>query len=82
VPISGSIRSSPVWVDVEPSSYLTDGRRLFRVVSGFTYPPQDSLAALEDCATLDISSHSADELWDMELRVVRPPGGMSRSPST
>jgi hypothetical protein len=60
-------------VEVEPSSYVTDGRRLFRVVSGFTYPPQDSLATLEDCFTLDVSSHSAKELWDMELRVVRPP---------
>jgi hypothetical protein len=75
VPISGSITSSPVWVEVEPSSYLTDGRRLFRVVSGFTYPPEDSLAVLEDCSTLDISTHSADELWDMDLRVVRAPRG-------
>jgi hypothetical protein len=58
-------------VDVEPSAYLTDGRRLFRVVSGFAYPPEDSLAALEDCATLDVSSYTADELWEMELRVVR-----------
>lgn len=36
---------------LEPGRYLTDGRRLFRVVSRFTVPPETVLVALEACAT-------------------------------
>lgn len=60
----------------EGSAYLTDDSRLYRVVSGFTHPPEvthppeESCAALEDCATLEVTSYSPDELWTMGLRLV------------
>jgi hypothetical protein len=60
-------------LDPEPSAYLTDGSHLFRVITGFTYPPEGSRATLEDCATLEVSSYSADDLWGMGLRLVRGP---------
>lgn len=54
----------------EGSAYLTDDSRLYRVVSAFTHPPEESCAALEDCATLEVTSYSPDELWTMGLRLV------------
>jgi hypothetical protein len=60
-------------LDPEPSAYLTDGSRLFRVITGFGYPPQNNRATLEDCATLEVFSYSADELWSMSLRLVQGP---------
>lgn len=71
---------NPPRLDLEPSAYLTDGFRLFRVISGFSYPPENSRAALEDCATLEVSSYSADELWSMGLRLVREPKPDSTEP--
>ena len=56
---------------VEPDVYLTDGVRLFRVVRGFAWPAHESQAVLEDCRTLEQSSHPPDELWSMGLRIVR-----------
>ena len=64
---------NPPRLDPEPSAYLTDGLRLFRVIRGFSHPPEDSRATLEDCATLEVSSYSADELWSMSLRLVQGP---------
>jgi hypothetical protein len=51
-------------------SYLTDGERLFRVVSRLSPPDGRGLAELEDCLTLEIWPYSADELWAMRLRAV------------
>ncbi|HEU4980299.1 MAG TPA: hypothetical protein VFT14_03715 [Solirubrobacterales bacterium] len=56
----------------EPSTYLTDGRRLFRVVRGFTSAAEDSFALLEDCRTLETHSFTAEELWETGLEIVRP----------
>lgn len=56
---------------VEPSPYLTDGRRLFRVVTPFVEAHPDE-AALENCLTLEVRFYASDELADMPLRPVRP----------
>ncbi len=53
---------------VEPGVYVTDGTRLFRVVS-----PHQSLfptAELEDCTSLEVESYTSDELYAMRLRRV------------
>ena len=55
---------------LEPGRYLTDGRRLFRVVSRFTVPPETVLVALEDCATLHITGLVPSELGRMGLTAV------------
>jgi hypothetical protein len=52
-------------------SYVTDGRRLFRVVSPLAAPPDLEVAELEDCMTLETDSYSPGELWAMRLVLVR-----------
>jgi hypothetical protein len=52
-------------------SYLTDGRRLFRVVSQFDAGGKHAFASLEDCLTLEIEPYSPGELDEMNLRPVR-----------
>ena len=71
-------------------AYVTDGRRLFRVVSPLAAPPDAQSADLEDCKTLEVDSYSASELWamrlvlvkaphrDVDLSPAKPPGGSSR----
>jgi hypothetical protein len=56
-----------------PSSYLTDGRRLFRVVSRLA-AGYESMFVLEDCVTLDVQAFPRAELDVMGLRAVRPAG--------
>jgi len=53
-----------------PGEYLTDGRRLFRVISRLD--PRDAyrLALLEDCLTLELTGYSPDDLVAMNLRTV------------
>jgi len=51
--------------------YLTDGRRLFRVVSQFAPGTRAEAALLEDCVTLAVESYSPTELYEMGLRPVR-----------
>ncbi len=55
-------------------SYVTDGRRLFRVVSQFVFAGDHLVASLEDCLTLDVRAYSPDELHAMGLRAVRADG--------
>ena len=62
--------------DVETTTYLTDGLRLFRVVRGFSFPVIDSWATLEDCRTLGQHTFSPDELWGMGLCVVHRAGAV------
>ncbi len=57
---------------IEPSTYLTDGRRLLRVVRGFTSPAENSFALLEDCRTLETHAFTAEELSGIALEIVRP----------
>ncbi|MDX6588602.1 MAG: hypothetical protein QOI31_3075 [Solirubrobacterales bacterium] len=72
-----TVRTMPTVVrplpDLRPSAYFTDGSKLFRVVTGLGLTPGLSGAALEDCGTLSVDAYTADELWDMDLRLVRPP---------
>lgn len=51
--------------------YLTDGRRLFRVVSEFSPGTKAPTALLEDCSTLAVKPYSPTELYEMGLRPVR-----------
>lgn len=53
-----------------PGTYLTDDRRLFRVVSHFTTTLRP-FAELEDCLMLEVIRYSPDGLYGMGLRPVR-----------
>lgn len=66
-PLSGRTARSERLV---PDSYLTDGRRLFRVVSQFAAGGERRLASLEDCLTLGVQAYAPGELSAMELRPV------------
>jgi hypothetical protein len=57
-----------------PGMYLTDGRRLFRVVSRFSGDVGEMFATLEDCATLDVEAYSPGELYAMALEPVAKTG--------
>jgi hypothetical protein len=54
-----------------PDSYLTDGVRLFRLVSPFDPAANPPFAMLEDCTTLVTSPYLPHELSAMHLRLVR-----------
>ena len=54
-------------------AYVTDGRRLYRVVSQFTPQTARVFAALEDCRTLEVRPYSPNELYAMRLRPVAMP---------
>ena len=56
--------------DLRPSVYLTDGRRLFRVVRAPTTAPYEGAAVLEDCRSLREVTFTPAELSTMPLRVV------------
>lgn len=58
---------------VRTGSYLTDGRRLYRVISQFTPRNARVFATLEDCRTLEVRPYSPDELYAMRLRPVAVP---------
>jgi hypothetical protein len=51
-------------------AYLTDGERLFRVVSQFPANTHQPFASLEDCLTLQVQAYSPGELEAMRLRPV------------
>jgi hypothetical protein len=51
-------------------SYITDGHRLFRVVSQFAADEQRRSASLENCLTLEVRAYSPGELAAMKLRPV------------
>ncbi|MGA2321109.1 MAG: hypothetical protein ABSG95_10285 [Solirubrobacteraceae bacterium] len=51
--------------------YVTDGRRLFRVVSQPAAGGEYLSAALEDCYTLAVQAYAPRELREMRLRAVR-----------
>ncbi len=53
-------------------AYVTDGCRLYRVVSPFD--PRDELpvALMEDCLTLELLPYSPAALYAMGLRAARP----------
>lgn len=53
-----------------PGSYLTDGQRLFRVLSRLV-DGRSTLVSIEDCLTLETRAYAASELGTMPLRPVR-----------
>ena len=58
----------------EPDQYLTDGRKLFRVVVLRVFNDEE-LVELEDCATLDVWLVSPDEVRCLRrVRRSRPRG--------
>jgi hypothetical protein len=67
-------RTGPRCVSAESlhcGAYLTDGRRLFRVVSQFAPAGDDVFASLEDCRTLDVQAYAPGELQAMKLKPIR-----------
>jgi hypothetical protein len=65
-----SSRAAPCALDVS-GGYLTDGRRLFRVVSRFAADAEHVFASLEDCVTLEVQAYAPGDLYEMRLRPVR-----------
>jgi hypothetical protein len=63
---------------LDEGAYVTDGKRLFRVVQPINPPRAVRSAVLEDCMTLDLHSYAATTLWEMGLRVVMPPADWRR----
>ena len=63
--------NTPRTLATTAGAYVTDGRRLFRVVSPLAAPPDWETAELEDCATLETSSYTPAQLWAMGLVLVR-----------
>jgi hypothetical protein len=53
-------------------AYLTDGRRLFRVVWPLCSRQRPDMAILEDCKTLCLTAFTADELSAMHLTAITP----------
>jgi len=66
---SGELRELP------SCRYVTDGRRLFRVVSRLPSRGRGGLAELEDCLTLRVACYTERELATMRLRAVTAGGG-------
>jgi hypothetical protein len=56
----------------DDGAYLTDGRRLFRVVAPLHTLERRDVAILEDCSTLNVNAFTADELYSMRLTRVVP----------
>lgn len=74
--LASLLRPHPRPAPSEPlcrGGYVTDGRRLFRVVSQFATVGENVFASLEDCHTLEVQAYSPGELCAMGLRPVRAP---------
>jgi len=76
--VPASLRRERSW---KRGTYLTDGERLYRVVSQLTPPTRWGLAELEDCESLTVSCYRAEELWRKWLRPVAPPRSDEWAPS-
>lgn len=63
-------RPSP-FAPLRSGSYVTDGRRLFRVISQFATVGENMFASLEDCLTLEVQAYAPGELREMRLRPVQ-----------
>jgi len=61
---------TPLAVPVEPSGYVTDGVRLFRVVAPMDPVLGITSAVLEDCITLGWGVYHARDLHRLGLRGV------------
>jgi hypothetical protein len=67
--LRGALRR-PKADQLQPGSYVTDGERLFCVLSQFASDDEIELATLEDCLTLEVKPYCLDELLDLRLRPV------------
>jgi hypothetical protein len=72
--------------DLTPDCYLTDGHRLFRVVTRFVNEGS-LLVVIEDCMTLDARAYTGVELAPLDLSPIMrskpsPAGGPSPTSST
>ncbi len=56
----------------EDGAYLTDGRRLFRVVWPLCSLQRPDMAILEDCRTLCLTAFTSNDLSAMRLTPVTP----------
>jgi len=65
------VRRQAATVLPRSGGYVTDGRKLFRVVSQFAFAGERLFASLEDCLTLDVRDYSPGELYAMRLQAVR-----------
>jgi hypothetical protein len=66
--VPASLRRERSWT---AGTYVTDGHRLFWVMSPLSPPWRRGIAMLEDCRTLAIGAYTAEELWHMALRRVK-----------
>jgi hypothetical protein len=66
-------------VSFREGDYLTDQRRLYRVLQIVPAPVRRRAAILEDCSTLDAILFRPRELERMQLQVVRPAPVRSRA---
>jgi hypothetical protein len=69
-PLRGGLRR-PKADQLQPGTYVTDGERLFCVLSQFASEDEIELATLEDCLTLEVKPYCSDELEDLRLRHVQ-----------
>lgn len=58
---------------LDEGAYVTDGKRLFRVVRRLRPDRGAAPAVLEDCLTLELQSYAAADLWEMGVRLVGRP---------
>ena len=58
---------------LDAGACVTDGTRLFRVVRRIDPLRGAAAVVLEDCLTLELRSYAAADLWEMGVRLVRPP---------
>ena len=61
----------PTAEQLQPGTYVTDGERLFCVLSQFASDDEIELATLEDCLTLEVKPYCQAELEDLRLRHVQ-----------
>jgi hypothetical protein len=67
-PMLGSLRREAGWAS---GTYLSDGKRLLRVIFPLSPPSPTGLAELEDCANGELLLFTGRELWNLWLLPVR-----------
>lgn len=63
--------------EIEPGAYVTDGVGLFRVLSVTARAGTDTVATVEDCASLQILVWTLAEMKDAAIELVREGGERS-----
>ena len=65
-------KPTPLIATLAPGAYLTDERRLFCCLSRDPIAGADEMVLLEDCATLKVFIHPAEDLAAADMRLVKP----------